>query len=251
MTNCAIREPVNLYIGAGNLRHLIGCLFVAFQTPAHGLIDHARDAIHLLNWAVTGLTRHARPQMRHVREIDIGRGWHSINALPRRLTAFVSVLEQLLHLRAVGLYPAMADGAGLHARNEHVRSPAPIIIVTELALQRLFELPARPRVNPVTVIDRLHGRARPAEDGGVEGHTQRHEQNDDSDDELSPLQGLPHPLLVINKLDDLVAKAEGDRSIVVVQMPISPGAGYCSTGGGFAERSARISAFHFRRGRKG
>lgn len=189
MTDRAISQSVDLHVGVWNLRHLSWRFLVTFDAPAHRLIDRAVDAIHLLNLAMTGLTRHARPQMRHVREVSVRRSRQSENALPRRFGVFVGVLENLLHFGAVGFHGAMTERAALHAGNEHTRGAALGVIVAEITFQ---PQPARAFLSGVlfmTVGNRLHRRARFAESAGIAQHHDHSQHDDDGNDKLSPAQG--------------------------------------------------------------
>jgi hypothetical protein len=152
MTDSAIGEPIDDHIGVWHADHLIRRLLMATEAPAHRRLDDARDAIHLFDRAVTGLTRDLRGQMRNVREISIGGSRYAVDALPRRLGAGVSVLENLLHFGAVGFDRPMAKRALLCARDQHMRSLSIAVLMTESALQLLLDMYS------MTVGDRLFGR---------------------------------------------------------------------------------------------
>ena len=72
MTDGTIGEPIDNHIRVRHANHLIWRLLVTTEAPAHRRLDEARDAIHLFDRAVTGLTRDLRVQMRDVREISVG-----------------------------------------------------------------------------------------------------------------------------------------------------------------------------------
>ena len=152
MTDGTIREPIDDHICVRHANHLIRRLLVTTEAPAHRRLDEARDAIHLFNRAVTGLTRDLRGQMRDVREISVGGNRQAVDALPRRFGAGLGMLENLLHFGTIGFDPPMAKRALLRARDQHMRSLSVAVLMTESALQLLLD------VDSMTVGDRLLGR---------------------------------------------------------------------------------------------
>ncbi len=188
MTYRTILKPVDLHFSAWDLRHLPWYLLVAPDAPAHRLIDHARDPVHLFDLAVAGLAGDLSAQMRQVIEIDIGRSGQAVDPLPRRFGALVSVLEHLLHFGAIGFHRAMAKSAFLHTRNEHIRRLAVAILVAEIA----FDL-ALASVNPVAVLNRLHRSVGLAVSGEIKECTTGYEHYEDGDDELDAAQDCSCP----------------------------------------------------------
>jgi hypothetical protein len=152
MTHRAIHQPVNLHSCVRNRDHLIRCLFVTFQAPAHCLIDHARDAFHLAHITVARLTRDLRAQVWHVRKENTRLGPESVNALPLRLRLILNVFEYLLNFRVIWLDLLVAKSALRDAWNEHMRRLAFTIFVAEGA-SNLFAHD----VGPVAVGYRLLG----------------------------------------------------------------------------------------------
>ena len=126
-------------------------------------------------------------QVRNVREVDVGRSGHPVDAPPLRLGLLVGVPEDLLHLGALRLDGAVTEGALLRARDEHVGGLAPAVLVTELALDL-----ALAGVNPVAVVDRLRWRRRSAPDAGdgrVDRGGHRGKRDEEGNDELGPAHG--------------------------------------------------------------
>lgn len=201
VADCAISQPVDLHISVGNLRHLPWRLLVAFDAPAHRLINRAVDSIHFLNLAVTGLTRDTRAQMRHVCEVRIRRSRQTVNTMPRRFGVIVGVLENLLHFGTVSFHGAMAERTFLHAGNEHARSAAMVVLVAESAFQPQSSGAFLSGVFLVAVSDRLHGRARLAECDGIAQRGDNNQHDDDGDDKLSPAQGCFPSSLKVSQMN--------------------------------------------------
>ena len=188
VTDRAVHEGINFCFGVWDGHDSIRSLFVTFQTPAHRLIDHTADPVHILNISVTRLTRDVRINMRHVVEINRSRSRETVNTLPFRLCLFFCVVQDLLNLWRIAFDLLMTERTFFRTGDQHMRrSPFAVFVTEPTSDLQLIGMYA------VTVFNRLHRCVDAASRCGIDDRSHDRDENYSSQNEPFASQDLfPH-----------------------------------------------------------